>query len=221
MEDWRFRDLSILNRALLGKWIWRFANETNALWRNVIRWKFGEERGGWVSCAFRGASGISVWKEIRKEWDIVFPHAVFSLGNGRRMHFWKDAWCGVEALCVSFPSLYALVDNKEVLVAELWDSSKEEGGWTPCFIRSFNDWELDEILSLLNTIQEKQIIENQEDLTFFKETKNGNFSVKLLFKAMDRSENVVFPYKFIWNSWVPTKVGFFFLGSLLGQSFKP
>ena len=37
------RDLSILNRALLCKWIWRFANEKNALWRNVIRWKFGED----------------------------------------------------------------------------------------------------------------------------------------------------------------------------------
>ena len=37
--------------------------------------------------------------------------------------------------------------------------------------RSFNDWELDEMLSLLNTIQGKQIIESQEDLMFFKETK--------------------------------------------------
>ena len=40
------RDLSILNRALLCKWIWHFANEKNALWRNVICWKFGEDRGG-------------------------------------------------------------------------------------------------------------------------------------------------------------------------------
>ena len=56
---------------------------------------------------------------------------------------------------------------------------------------------------------------------FFKETKNGNFSVKLLFKAMDRSENVVFPYKLIWNSWVPMKVGFFLLGKPLGAKFQP
>ena len=101
-------------------------------------------------------------------------------------------------------------------MADLWDSSREEGGWIRSFIRSFNDWELDEILCLLNTIQGKQIIENQEDLMFFKETKNCNFSMKLLFKDLDRSENVVFPYMFIWNSWVPTKVGFFCLGSLLG-----
>ena len=114
-----------------------------------------------------------------------------------------------------------MADNKKTLVADLWDSSKEEGGWIPRFIRSFNDWELEEIISLLNTIQGKQIIESQEDLVFLKETKNGNFSVKLLFKAMDRYENVVFPYKFIWNSWGPTKVGFFCLRSLLGQSYNP
>ena len=97
--------------------------------------------------------------EIRNELDTVFPHVVFSMGNGRRLRFWKDVWCGEEALCDSFPSLYALADNKEVLVVDLWDFSREEGGWIPRFIRSFNDWELDEILSLLNTIQGKQIIE--------------------------------------------------------------
>ena len=43
-----------------------------------------------------------------------------------------------------------------------------------------------------------------------KETKDESFSVKLLFKALAQSENVVFPHEFIWNSWVPTKVGFFF-----------
>ena len=33
--------------------------------------------------------------------------------------------------------------------------------------------------------------------------------MKLLFKDMDRFGNVVLRYKLIWNSWVPTKVGFF------------
>ena len=136
-------------------------------------------------------------------------HVVFSLVNCRRLRFWTEVLCGDEALCDSFPSLYALAVNKKGLVADLWDSTKKERGWFPRFIRSFNDWELDEILCLLNIIQGKQIIENQEDLMFFKENKDGNFSMKLLFKALDRSENVVFPHKFIWNSWVITKVGFF------------
>ena len=60
-------------------------------------------------------------------------------------------------------------------MADLWDSSRDEGGLVRRYIRSFNDWELDEILSLLNTIQGKQIIESQEDLMFFKEKKMGIF----------------------------------------------
>ncbi|RVW70775.1 Elongation factor 1-gamma [Vitis vinifera] len=40
------RRLSILNRALLCKWNWRFANERDNLWRRVISRKFGEEDGG-------------------------------------------------------------------------------------------------------------------------------------------------------------------------------
>ena len=186
------------------KWIWRFANERNSLWGNVISWKFGEDVGGLVSCISRGAFGTSVWKEIRKEWDTFFPHAVFSFGNGRR-------------LCDSFPSLLALAANKEALVADLWDSSREEGGWIPRFVRSLNDWELEEILHLLNTIQGKRIIDSQDDLMLLKETKVESFSVKLLFKALVQSENVVFPHKFIWNFWVPTKV--VFLGKPFGAKF--
>ena len=154
------KDLSILNKALLCKWIWCFANERDSLWRNVICWKFGEEQGGWVSCAYRGAYGTSVWKEIRKEWTIIFPHAVFSLGSGKRLRFWKDAWCGEEAFCDSFPSLFALAANKVSLVADQWDFSREEGGWTPRFARPFNDWELEEILCLLNTSQGKRIFDS-------------------------------------------------------------
>ena len=38
-----------LNKALLGKWNWQFANDRNSLWRETIRRKFGEMHGGWCS----------------------------------------------------------------------------------------------------------------------------------------------------------------------------
>ena len=73
-----------------------------------------------------------------------------TLGEERRL------FVSLSPLCMLWPT------TRRALVAELWDSSREEGGWIPCFIRSFNDWDLDEILSLLNTSQGKQIIENME-----------------------------------------------------------
>ena len=53
---------------------------------------------------------------------------IFFVGNGRRARFWKDRWCGDEALSISFPSLYALSTSKEAWVAEVWDTLGEEGG---------------------------------------------------------------------------------------------
>lgn len=38
------------NKALLGKWPWRFTKEMDLLWRKLIMGKFGEELGGWCSC---------------------------------------------------------------------------------------------------------------------------------------------------------------------------
>jgi hypothetical protein len=40
------RNLIQFSRALLGKWMWRFALEREALWRSVIEVKYGSLRGG-------------------------------------------------------------------------------------------------------------------------------------------------------------------------------
>ncbi|RVW78761.1 putative mitochondrial protein [Vitis vinifera] len=61
------RRLSTLNRALLCKWNWRFANERESFWRHVISRKFREEEGGWVTREVRESYGVGFWKEIRKE----------------------------------------------------------------------------------------------------------------------------------------------------------
>ena len=40
------RSLVLLNKALLGKWLWRFGLEENNLWRRVVVEKFGVVIGG-------------------------------------------------------------------------------------------------------------------------------------------------------------------------------
>ena len=88
------RGLHNLNKALLGKWLWRFANERNSLWQRTIRSKFGESQGGWCSGEVRNSFGTGLWKEIRKGWDMVRLNAKFVVGNGSRISFWKDIWGG-------------------------------------------------------------------------------------------------------------------------------
>ena len=83
---------------------------------------------------------MGLWKEIRKEWPFMKNKFVFFVGNGRRVRFWEDRWCGDKTL--SFPSLCALVTSKEVWVVEVWDTMGEDGGKNPHLLRLFNDWEM-------------------------------------------------------------------------------
>ena len=62
------KNLSRLNKALLGKWCWRFASEQDSLWKQVIVRKFGEEEGRWYSGVSRESHGVGLWKAIRNGW---------------------------------------------------------------------------------------------------------------------------------------------------------
>ena len=43
------------------------------------------------------------------------------VGDGTRISFWEDTWCGDRPLYVDFPSLFVLACAKRAKVAEVWD----------------------------------------------------------------------------------------------------
>ena len=118
---------------------------------------------------------MGFWKEIRKEGSLMLKNITFSVGDGRRVRFWKNKWCGNNTLHDSFPSLFALVVSKDAWVVDCWDSLGEEGGWNPRFSRSFNDWEVEAVARLLSTLQGKRLVVGLEDKVVWKETKNEIF----------------------------------------------
>ena len=52
---------------------------------------------------------------------------LFLFWEWNKIAFWKDTWCGEEAFCNSFSSLFALATSKEALVENVWESSREDG----------------------------------------------------------------------------------------------
>ena len=154
------RNLSKLNKALLGKCYWCFANERDTLWRNAISKKFGEAQGGWCSRVNMESFGTGLWKEIRKEWEILCDNTKFLIGNGNKVSFWKDLWCGEKVFCSIFLTLFNLAVYKEALVSDVWDNSEGGRGWSRCLTRSFNDWEMVEVENLLHIIQPLKVIPN-------------------------------------------------------------
>lgn len=60
------KKLECFNEALLGKWLWKFKLDKNALWRKVVETKYGLGRGGWPSYEVRGPFKVRLWKTIRE-----------------------------------------------------------------------------------------------------------------------------------------------------------
>ena len=48
-----------------------------------------------------------------------------------------------------------------------------------------------------------------EDKLLLKESSNGNFSVRTMYRGLDLSPKIDFPFRSIWNSMVPSKNSFF------------
>ena len=61
------RNLSILNRVLLRKWVWRFDLDSKCIWKCLVNTKYGQETHGWRTKEARGPFGVGLWKEIMKE----------------------------------------------------------------------------------------------------------------------------------------------------------
>ncbi|RVW54540.1 hypothetical protein CK203_071484 [Vitis vinifera] len=144
--------------------------------------KFGEG-GEWSYRGVREGYGVGFWKEINKEGSLLLNNVSFSVGDGKRVRFWKDVWCRSNSLCEAFPSLFALAVSKEAWVEEME--------------------------RFLSTIQGKRLNANVEDRMVWKGTKNEIFTVKSLYNSLDHCCAVPFPWRIIWSPDVPTKVGFF------------
>ena len=201
------RKLVPLNKALLGKWVWRFARAKDEMWKQVLVAKYGQEEFGWRTKKANGAFGVGVWKEILKEADWCWENMTFKVGKGTRIRFWTDPWCGDVELSLRFPQLFAAAAQRNATVGDMWDQKSGQGGWNLRFIRGFNDWELDMVGELLQILRSQRI--TLEDSVFWKEGKNGKFGVKEAYGLMISPTVLMFPKNGIWVENVPSKLAFF------------
>ncbi|RVW53576.1 LINE-1 reverse transcriptase-like [Vitis vinifera] len=174
------RRMGLLNKALLGKWIWRFAVEKDVLWKKVIGVKYGLEGGGWKSKEARGPFGAGVWKEILKEMGWCWNNMKFKVGRGIR----------------------------NAVVDEVWDPRLGQGGWNLRLGRDSNDWELgliEELLFLLRDIR----VTPEEDSVLWKGGGSDCFRIRGAYNLVAAPNTLAFPGKNIWVDMVPSKVAFF------------
>jgi len=213
----RIRNLRIFNQALLGKWLWRFAHEREALWRSVVDAKYGSTWAGWCSLDSHGSHGVGLWKNIRKGWSLFSSHTRFILGNGSRIRFWDDVWCGEMPLKEAFPGLFDIVCDKNSFVAAHLIMERGSFQWDVRFIRAAHDWEVDVLTSFFTLLYSTSLDRDGEDKLWWSPSRKGKFDVRSFYEALAFKETSFFPWKSIWRTKVPLKVAFFAWVVALGK----
>ncbi|PWA61600.1 RNA-directed DNA polymerase, eukaryota [Artemisia annua] len=118
---------------MVGKWKWRFLNESGALWRRVIVEIHGVNGGFDQTTGHVRNSGT--WANIVRSC-LDLEHMGIQLNNlmerkvlsRKQTHFWTDCWIKNHGpLKKCFPRLYALETSKNCFVADRW--VLEDGSW--------------------------------------------------------------------------------------------
>jgi hypothetical protein len=203
------RYLQIFNKALLGKWLWRFGNEREALWRLVIVAKYGEQHGGWSSGELLVPNGVSLWRNIRKEWTTFSRFLSFEIGDGATVRFWTDRWCGTTSLKEAYPDLFRITRNKEAWVKEHLQYHNEVVSWVLNFCRPIQDWEEESLSSFLDLLYSSSVKGYGLDRVCWYGSQEKGFQVKSFYNALLPKTAALGPGKNIWKPKVPTRVAFF------------
>ncbi|RVX11715.1 putative ribonuclease H protein [Vitis vinifera] len=202
------RKLIWLNKALLGKWIWRFARAKEELWKKVLEAKYGQEEFGWRTRKANGVFGVGMWKEILKESTWCWDNMVFKVGEGNKVRFWIDPWCGNNVLSEAFPDLFSMAAQRNATVEDYWDQNLSQGGWSLRLLRDFNDWELGLVDNMLLELRNYRV-SMEEDSVFWRGGADGLFKVKEAYRVLINADEAVFPHSNVWVAKVPTKIIFF------------
>ncbi|RVX01752.1 putative ribonuclease H protein [Vitis vinifera] len=184
------RKIDLLNKTLLGKWVWRYAYEKDNLWKTAIGVKYGQEGCGWRTKEVCGPYGVGLWKEIMKEADWCWESMDFKVGKGIEFCF---GWISGVAMR-RFLKLFLSCLHWRVIRM-------------PKFAKC----------GILVWVKEDFRISPEEDSVRWKREGNGVFGAKGAYKSLSGYSTGVFPNRRIWMDKVPTKVPFFAWEAVWGK----
>jgi hypothetical protein len=74
--------------------------------------KYDSLRGDWCFKEVGEPYGLGVWKCIKRGWDGFAHHMCYEEGDGSKVLFWHDMWCGELPLKIIFLELFTIACGK-------------------------------------------------------------------------------------------------------------
>ncbi|TVU30641.1 hypothetical protein EJB05_22272, partial [Eragrostis curvula] len=147
-------------------------------------------------------SDSPVWADLLKVQECYDEGRVWRLGNGKKIDFWSDKWCGLFTLKEKCPELYMVCKQKSGSVAKFANSS-----WRLEFTRWLDEQlqnQLSEIRNILCTVS----LSDADDMPKWLWEGSGKFSVKSMYDKLCTDE-LEARFRIIWNAKLPLKIKIF------------
>ncbi|XP_028055311.1 uncharacterized protein LOC114259498 [Camellia sinensis] len=207
-----------MNVCLLMKWWWRYANEEQVLWKQVLVCKYKAEGGNWRPDIHSGGRVSKIWGDILGAANqnvsllqFYINNLQIRVGNGCRVSFWHDCWTGGASLKESFPRLFKLSNEKDGTLRDYADKRGNSENWVISFRRALFQWEQEELLNL-NLFTSPSPVLNLlvKDSVLWLASKSGQSFVSTLYKHTDVEHGEVNnSSRLVWIKYLPPKVQFF------------
>ena len=167
-----------LNRALLFKWVWRFRQNNNDLWANIIMSIYGADGGiGRLGRSSVGSPWCAVVKavtQLRDRGVDLLAACVRKVGDGRDVFFWHDVWHGDQPFKERYHRVYALDNEKDCCVAE----RVQMFDWNGCLRRlPRGGLEMEQFSALQDTV-DQVVLSGERDATTWQPDLDGGYTVK-------------------------------------------
>ena len=181
------RNLLRFDHALLGKWLWCYGLERKA-WCT----KYGSSWRDWCCRKPIEVYGVGLWKNIMSGWGKFSSHTRFEVGNGSKVRFWYDLWCGDMALEEAFPGLFGITCAKDAFVGISWKFLDVP--------RAAHDLEVDVSALFFRMLYLGRVRPEDEDKLWWVLSKRGYFVGKSFSSVMSSNDCFHFPWKSVWQT---------------------
>jgi len=181
----------VVNISLLAKWRRRLLNGDKALWKEVLVEKYGEnvcnvmEDGG----GFRLSIASRWWKDIihlEKNGGLSWFNKEVErrVRNGENTKFWLCRWRGGVSFREKYPRLFAMLNQQEAMVADIWVLNGNLREWTFSWRRRFFVWE-EQLLGNLLANLEGHVWMRELDGWAWKQEEDAVFTVKSMYDKLE------------------------------------
>ena len=226
------KDIRVMNVSLLVKWRCRLLEGDIALWKDVLKAKYGYCMGSLLEGGTSGWPRYTSfwWKELVKLGDFggfnwFNSEVERKVGNELSSSFWNDTWRGDRCFRIKYPRLYSISTQREAMVGEVGMVSVLGTEWSFNWRRHLFMWEEEVLLSIKKDLDGIRL-SLQDDVWRLKLEDSGVFSIKSSYKKL---EGLVFRevlwrdvekgvFDKLWKSSAPSKVVAFAWRVLLNRA---